>query len=238
MSSAQYIAAAVSTEAPYDAAMHDRLAKCGRLLHAVMGLETEVGELTDQLKKHIFYGRELDLTNLVEEAGDLFWYLGVLCSALDVSFEYVQQLNIAKLKKRYPQKFTHDAANNRDLEGERKILEGEGLSLTTPVPPILHKEIPYEQTEPSPMMKIAAGILQNEIMPRYPQHRSAKENLVVLFGEEVVRQQTVVFTNAFTSSMNRAPADEDTELFYSRWWKMESERESRPKAHVKPYGGK
>lgn len=47
-----------------------------RLLHFLMGLQTEVGEFLDQLKRHWFYGAELDVINLAEELGDLSWYNG------------------------------------------------------------------------------------------------------------------------------------------------------------------
>lgn len=94
-----------------------------RLLHGVMGLCTEAGELQDQLKKHIFYGKELDVVNIVEECGDLFWYLAETLTAIDEKFIDVMQKNIDKLRARYPDKFSEDKALNRDLSKERKVLE-------------------------------------------------------------------------------------------------------------------
>lgn len=94
-----------------------------RLLHAFLGLETETAELQDAFKKHIFYGKPLDRVNLVEEAGDLFWYLGILCHELGVSFEEVMEKNINKLRVRFGDKFTEGAADVRNLEEERKVLE-------------------------------------------------------------------------------------------------------------------
>lgn len=94
-----------------------------RLLHATMGLCTESGELTDQLKKHLFYGKELDRVNLIEEAGDLLWYLAILFDELNTSFEEVMSSNNAKLRSRYPNKFTPKRATQRDLGNERSILE-------------------------------------------------------------------------------------------------------------------
>lgn len=94
-----------------------------RLLHAAMGLTTEAGEFLDALKKHLFYGKPLDLVNLREELGDIMWYLAIACDALGTTFEAEQARNIAKLKARYPDKFTSEAAIERDLEGERKVLE-------------------------------------------------------------------------------------------------------------------
>jgi len=93
------------------------------LVHASMGLVTEAGEFQDMLKKHIYYGRELDTVNLKEEIGDLLWYCAIALNALDADFESVMQTNIDKLKARYPEKFTEEAATNRNLLKEREILE-------------------------------------------------------------------------------------------------------------------
>lgn len=104
-----------------------------RLLHAGMGLCTEVGELMDQLKRHIFYGKELDKVNLFEEGGDISWYLRILADALSdlrrgqCSFEQMIANNIAKLKIRFPGKFNEEQAINRDLTAERRTLENGGL---------------------------------------------------------------------------------------------------------------
>lgn len=48
------------------------------LLHAQMGIMTECGELADQIKRHLFYGTELDIVNIKEEIGDIMWYIAIL----------------------------------------------------------------------------------------------------------------------------------------------------------------
>lgn len=48
------------------------------LLHAQMGIMTECGELADQIKRHLFYGTELDIVNVKEEIGDIMWYTAIL----------------------------------------------------------------------------------------------------------------------------------------------------------------
>ena len=93
------------------------------LLHGAFGLCTESGELQDALKRTLFYGTELDKTNLIEELGDIEWYLALIRTELDVSQEEVQQANLAKLRKRFPEKFTSEEALERDLEGERDAIE-------------------------------------------------------------------------------------------------------------------
>jgi NTP pyrophosphatase (non-canonical NTP hydrolase) len=94
-----------------------------RVEHAAYGCVTEAGEMLDALKKAKFYGKTLDLTNIKEEAGDLLWYLAILFDELDTTFEKESARVIAKLKARYPDKFTLEHAENRDLVKEREILE-------------------------------------------------------------------------------------------------------------------
>jgi NTP pyrophosphatase (non-canonical NTP hydrolase) len=94
-----------------------------RLLHAAMGMCTEAGEAQDALKRHFFYGAELDPVNLQEEIGDMLWYCAQMCSALGVSMEKIMERNIAKLRARYPDRFNEEDAVNRDLKKERDVLE-------------------------------------------------------------------------------------------------------------------
>lgn len=94
-------------------------------VHAILGLVTEAGELADVVKRAYFYGKgpeSVDRNHIIEEAGDLFWYLALLCNACNISFEEVWAKNIAKLKARYPNKFSTEQAYNRDTEKEREAL--------------------------------------------------------------------------------------------------------------------
>lgn len=100
-----------------------------RLLHAGMGMVTEAGEFLDQLKKVIFYGKEMDEVNLVEELGDLLWYMAIAVDELKTDLATVKAINNKKLtdKKlgRYKKgAFTSIEAVAREIENERKILEG------------------------------------------------------------------------------------------------------------------
>jgi NTP pyrophosphatase (non-canonical NTP hydrolase) len=94
-----------------------------RILHTAMGICTEAGELLDAVKRHIFYGKELDEVNLKEEIGDLGWYEEVLMDVLGVVREGVQKVNAEKLAKRYKNGFSKEEAYDRDLVEERKVLE-------------------------------------------------------------------------------------------------------------------
>ncbi len=98
------------------------------IAHAIIGVGTEAGELADGLIAALinkFGGEEtaFDLVNLGEEGGDVLWYLAALAQGTEISIDGMMRANIAKLRKRYPNKFTAYDANNRDLGGERDILE-------------------------------------------------------------------------------------------------------------------
>ncbi|MBL4602871.1 MAG: nucleoside triphosphate pyrophosphohydrolase family protein [Emcibacteraceae bacterium] len=94
----------------------------GNIVHAIYGLCTEAGEISEAFLKAAKTG-EFDKVNLKEEAGDLLWYLAMLFRELDTDFSEVAETNINKLKARFPEKFTQDNAYNRDLDTEREILE-------------------------------------------------------------------------------------------------------------------
>lgn len=93
-----------------------------RLLHAALGLATEAGEIADAVKRQVFYGKALDAVNVKEELGDLLWYVALACNAIGVIMADVMEANIVKLKVRYPDKYTDDAAVNRDPSAERAAL--------------------------------------------------------------------------------------------------------------------
>jgi NTP pyrophosphatase (non-canonical NTP hydrolase) len=72
------------------------------LIHAVFGVSGEAGELLDAVKKHVVYGKDLDHENIVEELGDLEFFLEMLRWELGISRDLVIQKNVEKLSKRYP----------------------------------------------------------------------------------------------------------------------------------------
>ena len=90
-----------------------------RLLHAIIGITTEAGELVEALLE-----QKLDKVNVMEELGDVMWYVAIACHTLDIDPTEMLQINIDKLRKRFPNKFTEYDADNRDLDAERDILEG------------------------------------------------------------------------------------------------------------------
>ena len=125
MNSKEYISKAKQTESMDFQVIADRLSKKQntRLLHAAMGISTEAGELLDAMKKHLYYGKPLDKTNLFEEVGDLFWYMAILADELGFDFDEAMKKNIEKLSARYGAKFSEQKAISRDLDKERDVLE-------------------------------------------------------------------------------------------------------------------
>lgn len=125
LTSETYVAEVLRTDCPITPELIERLSQPEtiRLLHATMGLVTEAAELADMLKKHIFYGRKLDLVNAAEEVGDSQWYAGLAVDVLKTTMNDIFTMNIAKLRLRYPEKFTEARAENRDIPAERALLE-------------------------------------------------------------------------------------------------------------------
>jgi len=85
------------------------------IIHAHMGISSEAGEIGDCIKKHYIYNQPLDYCNLIEECGDILWYVSLMVSACGSTLEQTMEQNIEKLKIRYPEKFTEqDAIERKD----------------------------------------------------------------------------------------------------------------------------
>lgn len=84
--------------------------------HAVFGLTSEAGEVAGLFQKW-YQGHELDEEHLMKEIGDCLWMIAELCTAYSFSLEYVMQLNIDKLRARYPDGFSAEKSLHRQ-EGD------------------------------------------------------------------------------------------------------------------------
>lgn len=83
-------------------------------LHMAVGICGEAGELIDAIKKEAIYKKQIDLINVIEELGDIEFYLEGLRQSFGVTRDETIAGNIAKLGKRYQDfKFTNEAAINR-----------------------------------------------------------------------------------------------------------------------------
>ena len=89
----------------------------GMLMNAALGICGEGGEVADIVKKATFQGHKLDKEHLAKELGDVAWYLAVGAQAIGYDFETILQMNVDKLKARYPTGFSTEASLHR-AEGD------------------------------------------------------------------------------------------------------------------------
>ena len=76
-----------------------------QLLTAALGLTAESGEFTEVVKKIVFQGKpynEENIFHMKRELGDICWYLAQAFMALDTDFNEILEMNVDKLKARYP----------------------------------------------------------------------------------------------------------------------------------------
>mgnify|MGYP003116714948 CR=1 FL=1 len=76
-----------------------------RLLTAAVGMSAEAGEFTEVVKKIVFQGKpvnEENLFHLKRELGDIMWYVAQACMGLDTTIDEIIEMNVDKLKSRYP----------------------------------------------------------------------------------------------------------------------------------------
>ena len=89
------------------------------LLTAALGLAAESGEFTEVVKKIILQGKpynEDNVFHMKRELGDICWYLAQACMALDSTFDEIIEMNVDKLKARYPggEFDVHKSENRRE----------------------------------------------------------------------------------------------------------------------------
>ena len=82
-------------------------------LHALSGMVGEIGEIHSVYQKHL-QGHEFDEKEIIKEVGDLLWFIAEYCTIMGWTLEEVMDLNIKKLKKRYPHGFNADRSVNRN----------------------------------------------------------------------------------------------------------------------------
>lgn len=92
---------------------YETIADVGGLLNGCLGLSGEVGEFNDMIKKWIFHEKPLDIDHAKKECGDVLWYLAMICDSFGWDMNEIMQMNIDKLKARYPEGFDIQKANNR-----------------------------------------------------------------------------------------------------------------------------
>ena len=84
-----------------------------RLANAALGLTGEAGEVAEHVKKHLFHATPLDRDAVVKELGDCLWYVAALAGVVGASLDEIGERNIEKLRRRYPDGFSHAASRDR-----------------------------------------------------------------------------------------------------------------------------
>lgn len=98
---------------PGDAIIASLTPEKAHQLHMAVGISGESGELLDAIKKAVIYNKPLDRENVIEELGDLEFYMQGLRAGLGITRNETIQANIAKLGKRYSQGYSDQAAQDR-----------------------------------------------------------------------------------------------------------------------------
>lgn len=96
------------------------------LVHAQIGMATEAGEFATEVKRVAIYEKPLTVDmklHMVEELGDLLWYVALAATALGTDLAAVANHNIDKLKARFPDKYSNEAAEARADKGGLSALQ-------------------------------------------------------------------------------------------------------------------
>lgn len=122
----------IETQAPPPYPLNEETARWTRLLHALLGIFGEGHEMIDCLDLEMLTSPDpaavtpkFDPVNIQEEFGDNGWYSALGLDAVDISMLQCYRANIAKLYKRYPEKFSETAAAERNLAVETSAMKEE-----------------------------------------------------------------------------------------------------------------
>lgn len=85
--------------------------------HALHGMVGEIGELHSIYQKMYQGHKEVGYDHFKKELGDLLWFVAEYCTAMGWTLEDIMQMNIDKLKARYPDGFDTEHSIHR-AEGD------------------------------------------------------------------------------------------------------------------------
>lgn len=97
-------------------AMRTANPECRSLTNVGLGLAGESGECADLIKKHVHHGHDLDKEHLMKELGDTLWYIALGCEVIGCTMDEIMQMNIEKLKMRYPDGFDCEKSIHRSAD--------------------------------------------------------------------------------------------------------------------------
>ena len=87
----------------------------GMIINGALGLCGEAGEVADMIKKVQFQGHALDKEHIAKELGDVAWYLALTAQAIGYDLDTVLQMNVDKLRARYPDGFDANKSQHREV---------------------------------------------------------------------------------------------------------------------------
>ena len=87
------------------------------IINGALGLCGEAGEVADVVKKSFMQGHKFDTEQIAKELGDCLWYIAETATAIGYDLDNIMQMNIDKLKKRYPEGFSEYRSQHRE-EGD------------------------------------------------------------------------------------------------------------------------
>jgi NTP pyrophosphatase (non-canonical NTP hydrolase) len=92
--------------------MNYEMSKQEQTLHALFGMAGELGEI-HSLHQKIYQGHDYSEEHAKKECGDLLWFIAEYCTAHSWSLDEIMQMNIDKLKARYPDGFEAEHSLHR-----------------------------------------------------------------------------------------------------------------------------
>lgn len=93
--------------------INKKLAACEKVHHALHGMVGEVGELHSLYQK-LYQGHEFNVEHAKKEVGDLMWFIAEYCTVQGWTLEEIMQMNIDKLKARFPEGFDSERSLHRE----------------------------------------------------------------------------------------------------------------------------
>ena len=96
---------------------NSEVSEIAHLVNGALGLTGEAGEVADIVKKHAMQGHALNTEHIAKECGDCLWYIAETATAIGYDLDTIMEMNIEKLKKRYPDGFSAERSQNR-AEGD------------------------------------------------------------------------------------------------------------------------
>lgn len=85
-------------------------------MYGTIKLSGEAGEFSNVIGKAIYHARPLAKEQVVEELGDILWYVAFLAKAFNVTLSDIARANIDKLQARHGEKYNSEFYSRWEVE--------------------------------------------------------------------------------------------------------------------------